>query len=164
MLELARRFISSKDPSHEEALWGLRLLFSGAFLFQLGFAAMFGLVLTLIALPSPRASSAFMQVLQALTVINLFFGLITSFFTALSGGKKRAQSAALLLGSMLATPVWFMLLAAMTGGDARYLQRLGLLLALYFPLGFFVAGHYAHFARRPPQKTGRQEERARRDG
>jgi hypothetical protein len=140
VLELARRFLRSKKPDAQEALWGLRLLYGGAFLVQIGFALALGLLLALIATPRENGGDALARILQVLAVANLFLGLVLALLTAWRGGKDRALSAALILGGMLATPAWFILLLVMARSDPVYPLRLGLLLLLYFPLGFFVAG------------------------
>ena len=140
-----RLFLKSKKPTREEAVSSLRLLFMGAFGMQLLFSLLVGLVAALFVTVQP-GNPLVAPVMLTFAFLSLPLALLVATFTSKGGGKAGALAAAIALGVMLSTPVWFMLFTLLTGGAPRYLLLFLGLLAVYYGLGFVMAGRYAHMA------------------
>lgn len=150
MLERARRFLQTKKPTLAEARTGLLLAYFTAFAFQVVVALLLGGLVALGVSPRETPSVPLERNLFGLGLALLPVAALSATLIALKGGKGRALFAALLLGGLLAAPVWFALLLVAVGG---FPLRLLALLLVFFPLGALVSAGYAALALREARPT-----------
>jgi hypothetical protein len=117
------------------------------YLAQSGIALFTGLLVALLGDPAPARASALGPVLVALAVGQCGLGLLLPDRLARSGERGSVLSAALLSAVLLSTPVWFLLLALLSGQTALVLLALGLMVATGYALGFVLTGRLARRVR-----------------
>jgi hypothetical protein len=113
------------------------------YLAQSGIALFTGLLVALLGDPAPARASALGPVLAALAIGQCALGLLLPDRLARSGERGSVLSAALLSAVLLSTPVWFLLLALLSGQSAAAVLVLGITVATGYALGFVLTGRLA---------------------
>lgn len=161
MLGPLRQFLKSRHPTPADALLAVRLVFGLSFWMQIGFVMLVGGVMWFFVEGS-GGDSVLGLVLLVLGGLELPLALALANAVARAGGKGGALSGATFLGVVLATPAWFALLAGFAGG-LNYTLLLVALLALYYALGFVLAGRFARLALLPKADNSQAPHRADRE-
>lgn len=163
MLGPLRQFLKSRHPTPADALLAVRLMFGLSFWVQIGFVVFVGVGMRLFVGASPQGDTILSPVLLVLGGLELPLALALANAVARAGGKGGALSGATFLGVVLATPAWFALLAGFAGGLNLYTLLLVALLALYYALGFVLAGRFARLALLPKADNSPAPHRADRE-
>lgn len=110
------------------------------FLAQSLVAAMVAAAFLVIGSPLGPGASALGPVLAVLAPCQCLLGVLLPDWLARSGSKESALSSILLAGVLLSTPVWFLVLALITGQGALPVAALSATVVAAYSLGFVMAG------------------------
>jgi hypothetical protein len=152
VLRTLQTFLLNAHPTQAQAVNALRTLFFLAFAGQALLALVIWGVLLLSVTPTPAPSALMAQVLLGLAVLELPTALLVAALLARSGKQPGALAAALVQGTLLATPCWLALFSWLIGAATPYTLILLGLSALYYALGLLFVGRYAQQATYKPAK------------
>jgi len=140
MIETFRTFLRDPTPSRRVAGGGLRLVYAVSFLAQLVSAMVVAGVMSLLVRRAPMVHP---EVVRALLLLCLLPPLILFLLTrplARTAGKRPALFVAILAGTLLSTPVWYVALAWLLGAPAVYGVAFVVVLASFYGGGLLLTG------------------------